>query len=187
MAACRGMRVSRSMPNLDPDCGTPRLSERHELGPAAHRIRSAVGLGIEVGEVKETHPSQRPNVRKVVWTHPGAPPFGIGNRRVRQNLLNASDTFEALRRGRMPKPTMQGSQTIFSEFHGIQFRTPVAAKGTRPIWARIRPPRDEGHGCAEAPVSHAGLSLNRAYHQPSNRDKVSTSPPSSAAHSRGTG
>ena len=172
--------------NLDPDRGAPSFSERHEFSPAAHRIGSAVGLGIEIGEVKETHASQRPNVRIVIWSHPGAPPFGIENRRIRQNLLIASNRFEALRRGRMPKAAMQGSQTIFSEFHGIQFQTPVAAKGTRPNRARIRPPGDQRRGRARAPVSHAGLSLNRAYRQPSNRDKFATSLPSSAAHSPGT-
>ena len=119
--------------NLDPDRGAPIFSERHEFSPVAHRIRRVVGLGIEIGEVKDTHPSQGPNVRIIIWPHPGAPPFGIGNRRVRQNLLIASDSCEALRRGGMPKPAMQGSQTIFSEFHGIHFQTPVAAKGTRRI------------------------------------------------------
>ena len=156
---------------------------RHDTMPVAVGVLPPLH---EIGEVKETHASQRPNVRIVIWSHPGAPPFGIENRRVRQNLLIASNRFEALRRGRMPKAAMQGSQTIFSEFHGIQFQTPVAAKGTRPNRARIRPPGDQRRGRARAPVSHAGLSLNRAYRQPSNRDKFATSLPSSAAHSPGT-
>ena len=161
--------------DLDPDRGAPIFSERHEFSPVTHRIRCVVGLGIEIGEVKETHPSQRPNVGIVIWPLSGSPPFGVGNRWVRQNLPIASDTFEALRRGRMPKPAMQGSQTIFSEVHGIQFQTPVAAKGTRPIRARIRRPGDEGRGRADVPVSHTGLSLNRAYRQPSNQNKFTTS------------
>ena len=122
----KGIANSYSI-DLDPDCCAPRLSERHELGPTAHRVGSAVGLGIEVGEVKETHPFQRPNVGKVIWTHSGAPPFGIGNRRVRQNLLITSDTIEALRRGRMPKPTMQDSQArplAGDHLHGVS-RHPI--------------------------------------------------------------